>query len=470
MRRLVRLAVLAVLVALVVPGAAGAAARMWMGFQDDPIFRWKDKEDRARARQRAAQAGATVLRTTVYWYAIAPRRPANPANPFDPAYHWNDLDEFVQKAQFNGEESMLAIWGTPSWAGPAKNRLPRRLGDLTAFARAVASRYTGRNPGLPFVRFYGVWNEPNLSQFLAPQFDARGRSLAPALYARLYQAAYAGIRAGNRFAQIGIGETSARGRDRKVRGLQDTHSPGRFAELVAKANPRLRFDAWAHHPYPTQPRFAPNQKVRWPNVSLAMLPRFERSLNRWFKRRNTPIWVTEYGHETNPPDRNGVSYATQSAYMQQAIGIARRDPNVQMFIWFVLWDDLQARWQSGMLTWAGLEKPSFDRFSVLARLVDARNGIVRVRAGVANPALKFSALELAAKSGPRAVVGMTYRVFARGRLLVVKQPVSRVGIDGWVTFRPAFTPRLGTTYTVRIQAADSSNNRVERTLTLVPHR
>ena len=32
--------------------------------------------------------------------------------------------------------------------------------------------------------------------------------------------------------------------------MQDTESPARFARLVAQAAPNLRFDAWAHHPYP----------------------------------------------------------------------------------------------------------------------------------------------------------------------------------------------------------------------------
>ena len=41
----------------------------------------------------------------------------------------------------------------------------------------------------------------------------------------------------------------------------------------------------------------PTQKVRWPNVTLSSLPRFEKSLDKWFKRKNVRIWITEYGHE-----------------------------------------------------------------------------------------------------------------------------------------------------------------------------
>ena len=40
MTRTVRLALLLVLFALAMPAAASAGPRMWMGFQDDPYFRW----------------------------------------------------------------------------------------------------------------------------------------------------------------------------------------------------------------------------------------------------------------------------------------------------------------------------------------------------------------------------------------------------------------------------------------------
>ena len=115
--------------------------------------------------------------------------------------------------------------------------------------------------------------------------------------------AYSGVKAGNPRAQIAIGETSPRGSD-KPTGLRPTHTPGKFAELVAKANPRLKFDAWAHHPYPSNPNSPPSQLVKWPNVTLASLPRFDDNLKKWFKRKTVPIWITEYGHQTQPEARS----------------------------------------------------------------------------------------------------------------------------------------------------------------------
>ena len=132
------------------------------------------------------------------------------------------------------------------------------MSDLTAFSRAVAQRYSGRHPGYPYVGFYSIWNESNLQLFLAPQFDSKGRSVAP----RNRQAGRrrAGVKAGNRNAKVAVGSTSSAGRDKVLGGKSATHSPGRFAQLVAAANPRLKFDAWAQHPYPVPVRMKPTRE------------------------------------------------------------------------------------------------------------------------------------------------------------------------------------------------------------------
>ena len=95
--RLRRLVLVCSLLALIAPIAASADDRMWVGFQDDPSFRWR--EDRAAMLDEAVAANASIARTTVYWSKIAPRRPSNPSNPFDAAYQWDDLDELVRGTQ-----------------------------------------------------------------------------------------------------------------------------------------------------------------------------------------------------------------------------------------------------------------------------------------------------------------------------------------------------------------------------------
>lgn len=469
MRRFRWMATLLCLAAVVIaPQAAAAADRMYVGFQDDPSFRFRDTRD--ANLDQAEAANATVIRSQVTWSAIAPTKPANPSNPFDPAYaRLADVDEFVRAAQRRGMEVLLTIYGTPTWANGGKkpNVAPRNMTDLTSFARAVAARYSGRYPGYPYVKFYSVWNEPNLNQFLTPQFDSRGRDVAPALYARMYRAAYTGIKAGNPKALVGIGETSARGHDKPTNGVvQDSHSPGKFAQLVAKADHNLRFDAWAEHPYPFTPGQPPTAKVRLPNVSLTQIPDFQRIIDKAFGRKSTQIWITEYSHETKPPDSRGVSYARQASYATQALAIAKANPSITMFIWFVLRDDPSDPWQSGLLDENGSRKPAFAPFAAAATKLDARNAIIPVRTKK-KPTVRVSALELAGRDGAGAQVGVTYKVVFKNSVAGVGQPVEKIDPDGWITLPLDFVPQAKRSYTATIDIGDANGNKIRRTLTLV---
>ena len=465
---LIALAVVSSVAALATPGTAAGADRMWVGFHDDPSWRWVgDRMDRIR---RASDDGASIVRLLVQWNLVAPRRPANPSNPFNSAYILSDVDEAVRAAQETGQEVMITISGTPRWAngGQNPNRMPRRLSDLTAFSRAIAARYSGRYSGYPFVRFWSVWNEPNLQLFLAPQFDNRGRSVAPANYARLYAAAYAGIKAGNPQARVGIGETSARGSD-KATGLRPTHSPGRFAELVARANPRLRFDAWAHHPYPFVPSLRPTQRVRWPNVTLASMPRFNTELKRWFKRRSVRMWITEYAHETRPEDRLGIPYSTQAAYLRQAISIARSYSFVDVFTWFVYQDDQGQPWDSGLYRPNGSPKgSSAANFRRIASQVDARNAVYTFRAGTVSPLVTLYTRRYCANDPIGTPIGMTWRVYVGRRLVSVGQQSSRLLRDCTITARLRVRGgiRRGVTYTATFELNDRNGIFVERRLTI----
>ena len=357
-------------------GVAVAAARMPIGFYDDPSFRWSPS--RQENLQAAAAAGGTVIHTTASWPGIAPTRPADASDGSDPAYQLGDLDELVAKAALYHQRVMIDITGTPKWAngGLSPNHLPKRLSDFTAFAEMLASRYNGSN-GHGTVGLYSVWNEPNLQLFLTPQYAGK-KIVGPANYAKLYKAAYAGIKAGNSAAHVAIGETSARGRDKPLTTASASVAPATFARLVAQT-PGLRFDAWAHHPYPTAKNLPPTQKVRYPNVTLSTMPQFEKDLKKWF-HRTVPIWITEYGHETKPGDPQGVSTATQAAYARQALTIARNDPDVQMFIWFTFRDSSSNPWQSGLKSPSGANKPSYNAFSALARAIDGTT--VAARPGV----------------------------------------------------------------------------------------
>lgn len=470
--RFLRFLLLPALVAAIVPAAASAAPRMFVGFQDDASFRWRP--DRQKVLDRVSETHANVVKTAVYWYGVAPKKPANAANPFDKGYYLDDLDEFVRNAESRGLDVLLQIWGTPGWANgnAGHNKLPTRLSDLTTFAKALATRYSGRYPGYPQVRMYAIWNESNLEQFLAPQYDAAGKPVGPALYAKLYRAAYTGIKAGNKNALVAIGETSARGRDKSLYigkahgGLQETESPGKFAQLLAQQRPALKFDAWGQHPYPVSPTLPPTAKVAWPNVTLTQLPRFEQSIDQWFHRKNIPIWITEYGHQTRP-GKAGVTNAQQAAYAKQALTMAANDPRVQMFIWFVFRDDPTDLWQSGLVTRSNVAKPALSVFTATAAPLDVRNPLMQVKPGARTVPIRVPALEFVNRVPIGSPVKINYE-FRLGRYaLEADQRIStKLGNDGYLSFKVPIITQPGRTYEIKFAAFDKYVDRIDRVVTI----
>jgi polysaccharide biosynthesis protein PslG len=366
--------------------------RLLVGFQDDASLRWAD--DRATSLDRARDAHAAVIRTIVAWHDAAPERPANPVDPFDAAYKLEEIDDLARNAQQRGIELLITIWGTPEWAngGEKPNRPPTDPAELQSFAQALAERYSGRHAGYPAVRLFSAWNEPNLEQFLAPQFDEGGSSVGPLLYAPIARAIYDGVKLANPDALVAVGQTSPRGRDLPSEGtVQDSHSPARFARLLSEQEPRVQFDAWAQHPYPPRSDVAPSESVRWPRVGLANLERFGDSLDAWFGRTDTPLWITEYGHETLPLEPLGVAPELQAQYAEEALALAAENPRVRVFVWFIFRDTQGTPWQSGVISEDGSPKPAFETFAAAAGELDARNPVLPIDADLA----RVPALELA---------------------------------------------------------------------------
>jgi cellulase (glycosyl hydrolase family 5) len=364
----------------------------------------------------------------------------------------------------------MTIWGTPKWANGGKGPayLPTKMADFQNFARAVATRYNGRRAGYPFVRFYGIWNESNLGNFLAPQFNSAGKIVSPAAYAKLAAAGYAGIKAGSPKALVAIGETSSNGKDKPKAGSTDSTTPGTFAKLVAQANKKLKFDAWAQHPYPVPVNQGPGQKVRYPNVAFSTMKQFETDLDKWFGRKNIPVWITEYGNETKPGEPKGVTEAQQAAYVPQAIAYARKDARIPMFIWFVFRDSAGSPWQSGVYRTSGAPKPAAAKWSSTARTVDKLNGKVSVKGGTANPLVNVNYRDMCTNNVPGTPVGVFWRSFAGAQSIVSGQSSALLAFDCTVTVRlTGLTVPKGRTFRVEIDANTATTPAKRRIITIV---
>jgi Glycosyl hydrolase catalytic core len=365
---------------------------------------------------------------------------------------------------------LMSIWGTPGWAnhGKGPNYAPTRMSDLTNFAKALASRYSGRYAGYPFVGYFSIWNEPNLQQFLAPTYR-NGKPYSPLIYAKIARAAYAGIKAGNRRALVAIGETSPHGHLRPLNSkhTQDSVAPAVFAQYVAKARPKVRFDAWAHHPYSDLGQ-SPTQRVRYPNVNLPQLPRFEGDLDKWFHRKNIPVWVTEYGFQTKPAQPRGVTLSQQASYLRKSLAMVRKDQNVQMFIWFIFRDEPVSPWQSGLETRSAGKKPAFAAFTAAAKPLDVRDPVIRMRAGKSDPSVRIPVWDLLVRDGVGANVGATMSITYKSKTISVTQPTATIGIDGYVDFDvPITKAKPSGEYRVFLTIGDANGNSVSRTVTII---
>jgi hypothetical protein len=333
------------------------------------------------------QAGTKVLRVNLWWggpNGVARREPATPANPADAAYNWATYDRTALLGERYGMKVMFTVIGTPGWANGQRewNVAPTDDDDIRDFAQAAATRYSGRFPGgagkpIPAVRLWLVWNEPNNPVFLKPQFSRdNGRWVVQSArdYARMCNAVIEGVREGQVGGKIACGATAPRGNN-NPNSSRPSVSPVAFLVAMRQAGAR-GFNAYAHHPYygkkqetPTTPP-PPGIHGNAPTaVTLGNFQALQTALNSTYGSRMR-IWITEYGYQTNPPDRfSGVSWAEQRKYLVTAYGILRKDPRVDIFIWFLLRDEKRLEgWQSGLFTAAWKRK-------------DAREGFERVAAG-----------------------------------------------------------------------------------------
>jgi hypothetical protein len=369
-----RLVVVAAVVAVsaAVASSASASPRLQLGITDSGAASYGD----GSLYPTLAELHASVLRVHLNWggrLGVARRMPVDPSDPEDRAYDWRLYDRIVLGAAASGVEVLFTIFGTPPWAngGAPPNRAPRETAALEDFAYAAATRYGGRyeRPDgtlLPAVRRWTAWNEPNLRIGLYAQWRRAGThwiAQSPRDYARICNAVVLGVHAtmlaGERVA---CGVTAPRGNN-NPHAEHPSVAPLVFLRTMAAAGAR-GFDAYAHHPYNGSIRETPSTRPAGPSsVTLGNIDVLERELARLYGRR-VPIWLTEYGYETNPPDRRlGVSLAAQAAYLTQAVAIARRDPQIDLLLWFLLRDEVDPeRWQSGLVTAGGVRKPAFAAF------------------------------------------------------------------------------------------------------------
>ena len=264
---------------------------------------------------------------------------------------------------------MLTVQGAPDWAEGPDRPASARPGtwkpspsSLADFMRAVTARYSGGfDPDgsgsaapLPSVQAVEIWNEPNLLEYLTPQYDG-ATPVSPEHYRAMLNASYAAVKAINPRVLVVAGATAPYGGsstgprlrpvefDRRllcVRRVKGKHRPRKgkkkgkrrkSSKLVRdpSCGGRANFDILSHHPINTSggPRL---HALNPDDASSADLSRITAVLRAAEKagtiaRHRHPIWATEIWWDSNPPNQAGSPLARQARWLEQSLYILWRD-------------------------------------------------------------------------------------------------------------------------------------------------
>jgi hypothetical protein len=347
----------------------------------------------AGALNDAANLGADVVRANVIWshYAPSPNSKKKPKgfdgkdpNAYGAAFA--PVDALVQGAQARGLQVLLTATGPiPAWAsrcgGSVKTRRtckpdPTLFGQ---FVRALGKRY-------PSVKLWSIWNEPNLRSWLTPQYSGTTLQSA-AIYRSLAASAIAGLRGtGHRSDTILLGETAPIGNAPSSRANANPE-PFIRAVFCLKSNGRrmtgseagtqrcggfkkLNATGYAHHPYTRGGSRAPNSRVNAGEITAGVVSRLTRILDQAGSAgrvpRKLPVFYTENGWQTNPPDQTfGVLPDQQARYMNQSDQMAYGNSRIKSVAQYKIVDDAdQGSFQSGVRMLDGTPKPSYAAYQL----------------------------------------------------------------------------------------------------------
>jgi hypothetical protein len=385
--------VVAALALLLFAAPASASANAQFGIQDDAWLAYGPGtlDQRLTTLQ---SLGVGIVRFTLRFDQVAPQKPASPRS--SAAYDWGTAGEVLDALHARGIPALVTLYGSPRWAngGGSAGQLPTT--GFGNFAYAASKRF-------PWVHLWTAWNEPNNHMFTSP--------VSPALYVRnVLNPAYVALHQASSANRVAGGVTSPR---KAPSGM----APLTFMQGMHAAHARL--DAYAQNPYPVDRGETPTSSPcrTCDSFTMARLPLIRANVTRYFGAK--PLWLTEYGYQTNPPDRLlGVSYAKQALYLGEAALRVWQQSGVTILISFLIRDEPSlGGWQSGLFTVGGTAKLSYHAFPLpLAQVRRSGSRVVlwgQVRPGSGR---RVYAIQRATSSGWR-TVGGTARTGAGGTFL-----------------------------------------------------
>jgi hypothetical protein len=370
---------------LLASAPARASKSEWSMFEDHPTLVRSGPAIRQQTLDTIRALGADALRIEVKWAEVAPKPGARRKPSFtatDPAAYpgFEPYDDLVRRAVGMGFRVMITLApDAPRWAtaGGRGRNYKISATQFGAFARAVGRRYSGVFGGLPAIKLWSIWNEPNHILFVSP------RGTAPRVYRGMVQRGVPALRAtAPRGSKIFVGElapvgtaTKAMGPLRFLRGwLCLNKSWKRVRGGSCRHFKKVSANGFAHHPYGPTTRVPARRDI----INMFAIRRLGAALDRAGRAgritRGLPIYSTEFGFQTNPPDPFvSTTPARQAELLNRMEEYSYRYPRLKSYSQYLMYDDV-ARSGSSALRWAGFQtglrfssgkaKPSFEAFKL----------------------------------------------------------------------------------------------------------
>lgn len=374
---------------LLAPGAG--AAQFSIGFFDG-VF---EGPGSAVWLRRAAAARADVVLINIGW--VAPNTPTKPSgfnasDPASPDYSFAAADAAVKQATADGLRVILQFTGAPTWAEGPNIPADATPGtwrpndrDIQDYATALAARYSGhfRDPTdlakrLPKVWAFQLWNEPNLPDYLEPQWSG-GHATSPVIYRGMLNAFYRGIKSRSPSALVVTAGTGPFGDPPPTGPRMSPALFWRTTLCVREAGPKLsstdcrdpaHFDVLAHHPYsvgaPDTAALNPDD-VSIPDMwKLTKILRTAELGGTALPREHHQIWATETGYNTKPPNPKGIPIGEDARWLEQTLALLWSQ-GVSLVTWNTIVDQVPdpsyyTTSQSGVYFQDGRPKPALAAF------------------------------------------------------------------------------------------------------------
>lgn len=109
----------------------------------------------SRGLTYTAEAGTRWIRVPLSWKQI------EPTNTTPDNYDWSALDNSIINAGKYDIELVLTMAGQPEWAAEYPMGPVYDVADLEEFIGALVERYDGSTSGIPEVRYFELYNEPD---------------------------------------------------------------------------------------------------------------------------------------------------------------------------------------------------------------------------------------------------------------------------------------------------------------------